>query len=92
MSAAFCFFTAIFAGQIIHEYVHVWQLRPYKPEEIIILGWKQGEEWGGKVKGRFDLTSKSERRQELEAHIIGYTCMYAIMLPYMLMLLKGWGM
>ncbi len=91
MSAAFCFIATLFLSQIIHEYVHVWQLRPYKPTEIILLGWKEDEEWGGWVKGRFDLTNKSVRRQEAEAAIITFVCMQLTILPYLIMLLRELG-
>ncbi len=90
MSAAFCFFTAIFAGQIIHEYVHVLQLRPNKASEIVILG-RKNNEWGGWVTGLFGLTNKSGRRQEAEASIIEFICMQAIILLYIIMLLRELG-
>ncbi len=91
MSGIFCFISTIFLSLLLHEYIHVWQLRPNRPEEIVILGYKNNE-WGGWVTGKFGLTGKSERRQELEASTIEFICISTILIPYILMLLRELGM
>jgi hypothetical protein len=79
---AYAIFTAICAPQFIHEYVHVLQLRPRRPSQIVLLGWKEGG-WGGWVTGAFP--QQAERRQELQAHVIDLIVTILILLPFILM-------